>query len=65
MMDPTGETNKAITYQNIRLMQVSNTFASSEQQELSGISTAWSAPNNRNGMVYHFVEYFPIHVFHF
>jgi hypothetical protein len=46
MVDSIGETSKAILYQNIRLMQVTNTFASSEQLELSDISTAWSAPNN-------------------
>ncbi|KAF4532323.1 hypothetical protein B566_EDAN003626 [Ephemera danica] len=48
MMDPTGETNKALTYTNIRLMQVTNTFSNSEQVELSGISTPWSATSNQN-----------------
>jgi hypothetical protein len=47
MMDPAGETDKAVTYQNIRLMQVANSFASSEQEEVSGIWIPWSATTSR------------------
>ncbi|KAF4532324.1 hypothetical protein B566_EDAN003627 [Ephemera danica] len=37
MMDPTGETNKAVQYQNIRIMQVANAFTSSEQEEVKNV----------------------------
>ncbi|KAF4532321.1 hypothetical protein B566_EDAN003624 [Ephemera danica] len=48
MMDPTGETNKAVSYTNIRIMQVTNTFATSEQDELSSIATPWSQTTSQN-----------------
>jgi hypothetical protein len=43
----TEETEKAVTYENLRLLQISNTISDVELEELEDISIPWSAPTSR------------------